>query len=274
MNFDYTIKKPAYPIAAYVLSGLVVLGLIGLGIAAFAAFAFIGRPVQALAFALIIEAGMVGESLALIRRNWLAIPGLIISLIVSGMYNYTQAAQAGAVLTHPITDPAQLAALSIGPLSAVFFLALSLGFEIRSHETAVKAWEKERQQWIDGQAAKAETARVQARQMELEAKEKAMFAELQVKERELLRQERREARAARVEASRQKVEVSTQLPGTAVATSRGTYADFEDLLRGNGHREWKNIELSRRFHVSTRTITDWRKRFQEEHALGVEASVN
>jgi len=253
---------------------LVVLGLIGLGIAAFAAFAFIGRPVQALAFALIIEAGMVGESLALIRRNWLAIPGLIISLLVSGMYNFTQAAQAGAALPHPITDTAQLAALSIGPLSAVFFLALSLGFEIRAHETAVRAWEIKRQAWQDAQAAKAEAARVEARRLELEAREKTLLAELQVQEREARRRERREARAAREEASMQKVEAATPLPGTAIETSRGTYADFQDLLRGNGHHDWKNEELSRRFHVSIRTITSWRKRYQEEHALAVEASAN
>lgn len=244
---EYSIPKPSLPPTALILAGMVIVGLIGLGIAAYAAFSFIGRPAQALAFALIVEAGMISEALAIMRRNWLSIPGLIVSLLVSGLYNYTQAARAGEFLTPPLTDPVQLAALSIGPLSAVLFLALAAGHELREHENAVKQWEIDRQTWLDTQAEKA------AR-----------------------RQERKEARQEKqtLETSRLQVETSIPLPRSTVELPRGTYQDFQELLRSNGHHEWKNAELAERFHVSTRTITDWRKRYQVEHELAPAMEAN
>jgi len=237
---DYTIPKPNLPLTAFILGGMVIIGLGGLGIAAYSAFEYIGRPLQAAAFALIIEAGMISEAMAIVRKNKLAWPGLVVSLAVSGLYNYTPAARAGLLLTPQLTDPLQLAALSIGPLSAVFFLALATGHELSEHEKRVQAWAADRQAWQDVQADKA-------------AK----------------REERREARAAKVEASRQRIEAAAALPGTSnpkggsfLEASRGTFDDFQELLRAN-HHEYKNADLAKRFHVSTRTITDWRKRYQE-----------
>jgi len=239
---DYTIPKPTPPAAAYILGCMVIIGLIGLGVAAYAAFEYIGRPVQAAAFALIVEAGMISEALAIVRKNKLAIPGLIVSLGVSGMYNYTQAERAGLQLTPALTDPVQLAALSIGPLSAVFFLALALGRELATHEAAITQWAADRQKWQDDQA-----------------------------ERAAKREERREARAARVEAAKNRVEAgadllrtSTPQDRTSIELPRGTYEDFQEVLQAN-HHEYKNADLAERFHVSTRTITDWRKRYQETH---------
>lgn len=240
---DYSIPKPTPPAAAYILGGMVGIGLVGLGIAAYSAFEYIGRPLQAAAFALIIEAGMISEAMALVRKNKLAWPGLIVSLLVSGLYNYTQAQRAGLQLTPALTDPLQLAALSIGPLSAVLFLALATGHELAEHEKRVQAWAIERQAWQDAQAEKATK-----------------------------REERREARAARVEASRQRIEAAAALPGTSNPEGRnfqelprGSYADFQELLRSNGHHEYKNADLAERFHVSTRTVTTWRARYDQAH---------
>lgn len=248
---DYTIPKPSYPVAARILGGMVVVGLIGLGVAAYAAFSFIGRPVQALAFALIVEAGMISEAIAIVRRNWLSIPGLVVSLLVSGSYNFTQAERAGHMLTPPLTDPIQLAALSIGPLSAVLFLALAAGHELQEHEKHVRQWEVDRQKWLDDQA-----------------------------ERQARRQERREARqekAATLETAKQLPPTSAPLlpdfvekDGSSIETSRGSYADFVELLRSNGHHDWKNEELSRKFQVSTRTITTWRARYAQENPIPVQ----
>ena len=233
---NYSIPQPKLSASSWLLAIMVLIGLAGLGIAAYTAFSFIGRPVQALAFALIIEAGMVSESIAIIRRNRVAIPGLVVSLAVSGFYNYTQAAQAGASLPHPITNWLQLAALSIGPLSAVFFLALAVGRELQAHESAIHRWEKERQKWIDDQA-----------------------------EREARRQERRENR-------REKLAVipSMALSPTAIDTQPGSYPEFAAVMAGrNGSGPLTAAEIQKRFHISERTAWRWLSRWKEEHATRV-----
>lgn len=251
----YSIPRPGLPVAAYVLAGMVLIGLVGLGIAAFAAFDYIGRPLQALAFALIIEAGMISEALAITRKNWLAIPGLAISLVVSGIYNFTQAQHAGAQLTPPLTSTLQLTALSIGPLSAVFFLALATGYELRVHETRVAGWTHDRQRWLDDQ----ETRRLQADQA-------ARLAQIAADAREKARADRAESRRiarATHAGSAGTVQVAYQTGATAL---RGTYADFEAVQRSrNGAGPLDYQELMRRFKVSRRTAYNWLERYGQEH---------
>ena len=233
---NYTIPKPSLPFVARALGGLLVIGLIGLGTAAYVAFAYIGHWWQALAFALVVELCGVIEALAIMRGNRFAIPGLAISLAVSVSYNWTQAEQAAALLATPLSF-LQLAALAIGPMSAVFFVALTLGHELRAHEQAVVTWEQERQKWADDQA-----------------------------EREARRVERRELRQERAVAQLPPVQVTQLAQEARAMTQPGTYEDFrlaQMVRNGAGPMDYRQVMAQ--FNVSRRTAYRWLAQYQETH---------
>jgi len=129
-------KKPSSPITVYILAPVVLIGLAALFLAARAAFSTIAGREQSIAAALLIEAGTVSEALAFARsRNRIAGAALIISFSVSLSYNVTQAHDA-----RPDLVTWQLAAFGAGPLSALTFISLALGEELRIHAQHVAAW--------------------------------------------------------------------------------------------------------------------------------------
>lgn len=152
---DYPLPSPNPGVSTWLLSVLVVVGLIALFIAALDAFAQIMEWYQAVFAALLIEMGLVIEAMAFIRKkSILALCGLVISVSVSLTYNYIQASVAGA----EIISDVELIALAVGPLSALVFVALTLGNELKQHETAVGRWQHKRQIWFDEQMDKYQKA--------------------------------------------------------------------------------------------------------------------
>jgi len=135
-----TTNKPKVPLTVYALTIVSGAGLIALLLAAFEVFKTVSAtPLQAWAAAGVIEAGLVVESIAFARsRNRLALFGLCLSFIVSASYNYTQASD-----YRPDLRGWQLVALSVGPLSALTFVSLSLGDELRKYTQAIKSWADE-----------------------------------------------------------------------------------------------------------------------------------
>lgn len=242
----YSIPKPTYPLYLKLLAGLVTVGLFGLGLVSYHTFNQVHGPFVAAIYAAIIEVGAALDAIGLAgginRRSWWLIPAVLLTVIGSGWYNYAAVAHSGA--TWGITNPGELTVIRYAiawlPLASLSFMALGLGFKIADHEAAVTQWAIDRQAWQDNQAEKA-------------AK----------------REERKEARAARLEAAAALPGTSTPKGGSFQELPRGSYKDFRELLRSNGHHEWKNEELSGKFHVSTRTITDWRKKYQEESTIPV-----
>lgn len=128
--------RPSPPLTVYLLAAVVVAGLVALFLAARAAFATIGTPAQAIAAALLIEAGTVTEAVAVSRsRNRVAAVGLVIGFAVSVSYNVTQALDA-----RPDLAPWQLVAFGVGPLSALVVISLALGEELRLYGERVDDW--------------------------------------------------------------------------------------------------------------------------------------
>lgn len=151
----YTIPQPDPPTSLYLLGLALIAGLIALFIAALHAFSQVMPPLQAAFNAALIEIGAVVEALALVRgRNKIAAAALILSLTVSGTYNYIQVQTAGHIAG--ISDPWQLLTLALGPLFALTFLALTTGLELAKHEHAVEAWQEKRQAWLDDETRRLE----------------------------------------------------------------------------------------------------------------------
>lgn len=181
---NYPHSRPQAPVQLYLLSGLVVFGLAALWLAAFHAFLQVASGPQAFFAATLIEAGLVIESLALVKRPqlwyiWLAVA---ISLAVSGTYNYIQAA-----LAAPTFNPWQLGTLALGPLSALAFVSLTLGYELAEHQRRLEKWQMDRADWIEARRQEAEE---RERQKDIELNTR--LERIQDKERE-----RQEAEALR-----------------------------------------------------------------------------
>jgi biotin operon repressor len=160
---NYSIQKPRPSVALYLLSILVLAGLVALFLAADYAFRQIMESrLQAIFAAVLIEAGMIVEAIAVMRskKNWPALVGLFVSLLVSGTYNYIQAEHAGKLVG--IEGSWQLLTLALGPLSALTFLAMAVGRELGDFERRLEAWHISRQKWLEDQ-----DARRQAREIEL-----------------------------------------------------------------------------------------------------------
>lgn len=210
LNRLYPYPKP-FPTSQIFLLGLIVVsGLIALFFAAFHAFRLVAEPTQAFFAALVIEAGLIAECLAIINKPRSIAPwlGLVISYIVSGTYNYTQAAKAGEGL-----GGWELGALAFGPLSALAVISLAFGNELRSHQEQVEVWSKARADWVEAElkrieqaAQEKEVARLRAEQererIRLEFQQRALEAE-QVQEQARLEAEQKHAeKMARIEASK------------------------------------------------------------------------
>lgn len=150
---------------------------------------------QAFFAATLIEAGLIIEALALIKRPqvwyiWIAVS---ISLVVSGTYNYIQAASmATGPSGEPTLNPWQLGTLALGPLAALAFVSLTLGYELREYQARVEKWQTDRAAWLEQRRQEAE-----ARQLQAEVERQTYLYSLQQAERE--RQEREAERRFQAE---------------------------------------------------------------------------
>lgn len=151
---QYPYEKPQPQAQLWLLLFITVGGLVALFLAAYHAFQLVASPPQAFFAALLIEVGLVVEAIALINRPRTFFPwaGLIIGFIVSGSYNYTQAAKAGQGL-----GGFELLALAFGPLSALAFVSLTLGNELRAYQEKGAEWEKDRAEWAERERRRLET---------------------------------------------------------------------------------------------------------------------
>lgn len=134
-------RRPLPPITVWVLGAIAACGIVALFMAAHAAFATVARHEQAIAAALLIEAGAVVEALTAARsgfKNKAADVGLAVSYLVSLSYNWTQVAD-----KRPGLAPLQMLAFSAGPLSALTFVGLALGIELREYNERLEAWRAE-----------------------------------------------------------------------------------------------------------------------------------
>lgn len=158
---QYPYEKPRPQVQLWLLLFITIGGLIALFLAAYHAFQLVASPPQAFFAALLIEVGLVVEAIALINRPKTFFPwaGLIIGFIVSGSYNYTQAAKAGQGL-----GGFELFALAFGPLSALAFVSLTLGNELRAYQEKGAEWERNRVEW-----AEKERRRLEAKEERKEA---------------------------------------------------------------------------------------------------------
>lgn len=193
---NYPHSRPQAPVQLYLLSGLVVFGLAALWLAAFHAFLQVASGPQAFFAATLIEAGLIIEALALVKRPkvwyiWIAVS---ISLVVSGTYNYTQAATVA-----PSFNFWQLGTLALGPLSALAFVSLTLGYELREYQQRVEKWQTDRAAWLEQRRQEAE-----AYERQKEAERQAYLYRLQEAERE--RQEREAERRFQAEESQREWE--------------------------------------------------------------------
>lgn len=187
----YPHPRPVEPVQLYLLVGLSGFGLIALWLAAFHAFLKVANPAQAFFAATLIEAGLIIEALALIKRPkvWYTWGAVAISLIVSGTYNYIQAAAvAGESLNNWM-----LFTLALGPLAALSFVSLTLGHELRDYQNRVDKWLTDRADWLEQRRLE-----VEAYERQQEVERQARQARLQQAEYE--RQEREAER--RYEAER------------------------------------------------------------------------
>lgn len=233
---SYPHVRPQMPVQLYLLSGLVVFGLAALWLAAFHAFLQVASGPQAFFAATLIEAGLVIESLALVKRPqlwyiWLAVG---ISLAVSGTYNYIQAA-----LAAPAFNPWQLGTLALGPLSALAFVSLTLGYELAEHQRRLEKWQTDRADWIE------------ARRREVEERERQKDTELaerleRIQLREVERQEKETDRRFQLEQEdrawrRHQEELARKRQERADAVARRTQR-AESGQRSREHSELETLQ--------------------------------
>lgn len=167
----FQIPRPQVPIQLFLLAALDVAGFLALWLAAYHAFSGVAGPFQAFFAATLIEAGMVIEALALIKRPkvWYTWLGVIFSLVVSGGYNYIQAATAVTVDGVITLNPFLLLTLALGPLSALCFVSLTLGHELREYQEQSEKWTLDRAAWFEARRIESEQRQVQLDQ-ELQAR--------------------------------------------------------------------------------------------------------
>jgi hypothetical protein len=202
---QYPFSRPGLTLQIFILGLIVVSGLIALFFAAFHAFRLVAEPTQAFFAALVIEAGLIAECLAIINKPRSVAPwlGLVISYVVSGTYNYTQAAKAGEGL-----GGWELGALAFGPLSALAVVSLAFGNELRSYQERVEDWSKTRAGWVEGEWRRLETLATEREQkrLEVEAQQKQAQLELQAKQKQaqLEAEQKHAEKMARIEAKKDK----------------------------------------------------------------------
>lgn len=185
----YPHSRPTPPVQLYLLAALSVFGLAAMWLAALHAFLQVAGGPQAFFAATLIEAGLIIEALALIKRPkvWYTWFAVAISLVVSGTYNYIQ-----ADLAAPDFNPWQLGTLALGPLSALCFVSLTLGYELREYQNRVETWQTDRGNWIEQRRQEQE-----AYQQKLDEQRLADIRRMQDAER--TRQERESERRLQLE---------------------------------------------------------------------------
>lgn len=190
IEFTYPHPRPAPPAQLYLLATLAACGLAALWLAAFHAFSHVASPAQAFFAASLIEAGLIVEALALVKRGpvWYIIAAVVVSLAVSGTYNYIQA----AAVAGDNFNWWQLGTLALGPLAALAFVSFTLGYELREHQARLEKWENDRTGWIEARRHEAETYERQQ-----EAERQSRLWQMQEAERE--RQEREAERRFKAE---------------------------------------------------------------------------
>lgn len=200
---QYSYSKPGLTPQVFILGLIVVSGLIALFFAAFHAFRLVAEPWQAFFAALVIEAGLIAECLAIINKPRTVAPwlGLLVSYTVSGTYNYTQAANAGQGL-----GSWELWALAFGPLSALAVVSLSFGNELRDHQERVATWRQTRAMWVNSERERLEALTVEREQkrLEIEAQQNQARLELEAKQKQaqLEADQKHAEKMARIEASK------------------------------------------------------------------------
>lgn len=263
---DYTIPPPALPWAAYALGLVVGVGLVALFMAAYHAFnQVMDNPVQAAFSAALIEASAIVEAFTLARARRLgdyALAGAatVVSLLVSGIYNFVQVQAVGAV--KGVTAMWQLWPLALGPLVALAFLALNLGRALREHEDAARAWQQSRQKWFDNACREWDTAE-RKRQAERDARE-AAERERQAKREAAERVKIEEIRAAAVGSANSATSANGSVNGTAKLTF-GSKAEFMAFMQSaNGEAPKSGSELVKLCSKpSERTLWRWWSEWQE-----------
>lgn len=134
-------QQPKVPLTVWTLTLVAASGLVAQFLAARAALdQVLTSSWHSGAAAILIEAVAVIDALVLMRsRNWAAIPGLVVALLVSGTYNYIQAEAA-----QPEWGWWRLGTVAVGPLAALFSVGLVLGQELYDHRWRLAEWEAER----------------------------------------------------------------------------------------------------------------------------------
>lgn len=258
---NYPIAKPAIPAALMLLFVLIVLGLAALGIAAYTAFLQVAPWYQAVFAAILIEAGLVVEAIAIVRRNWYAVPGAVISLVVSITYNYIQAQQNGKV--HGLTDGWQLFTLALGPLAALFFAALTAGFELRRYEERVADWDTARNVWTLDQEQKQAAQVLEDQKHEEEQALKLKQMELDNIKAIELQKEKLRIREVRRSASGTKSAVSANGTNSRATARRGTYEEFAMTMAArNGTGPVSLEEAMTAWNISRRTYYRWLEKYE------------
>lgn len=248
----YPYQKPSVSIQLILIGCIAVSGLLALFIAAYHAFLLVAAPPQAFFAALVIEAGLIVEALALISKPKTLPPwiGLIISYIVSGTYNFTQAAQAGG----EFLGIWELVALAFGPLSALAVVSLTFGNELRAYQDRVGQWEQNRADWVEGERIRLEEIQQQREREreELEARTRQEQRELEAKQRQerLLAEQKHAEKMARIAAKN-----STKLTRnnfTKKRISKDERLDISlDLIRK--YPRISGAELGRQLNISDRS---------------------
>lgn len=239
---QYPFPRPSAPVQLYLLGGLSVFGLAAMWLAALHAFLQVAGGAQAFFAATLIEAGLIIEALALIKRPkvWYTWVAVAISLIVSGTYNYIQ-----ADLAAPDFNPWQLGTLALGPLSALCFVSLTLGYELREYQDRVDQWQTDRGNWIEQRRQEqeayqrqldeqrlADIRRIQDNERERQERETERRLQLELDERAWQRKQQQLA-VRRAERSVQQKGQAERSPGlsTPAANVPERSPEFDELLR-------------------------------------------
>lgn len=244
LNKLYPYSRPLLTIQIFLLGLIVISGLIALFFAAFHAFKLVAEPTQAFFAALVIEAGLIAECLAIINKPRSVAPwlGLVISYIVSGTYNYTQAAFAGQDL-----GGWELGALAFGPLSALAVVSLTFGNELRSYQEQVTGWSHARANWVEEEHKRIEQEQAQRELDRLKL----------IKEQEQTRLESEQKHAekmARIEAKRVSRGVSENVSGSTLKMSQSEIFEYIlNQLRDKGN-ETQMTQLATELGISRSTL--------------------
>lgn len=274
-------RKPKMSKKIYFDWGILAFGLIGLGFVAFHSFTVIGEgPVPSLAFSALIEYGLIMATINLARGNRLSWFEIVISLIVSAIYNYINMRAVNINSGYVLADKEQwlLFIFGVGPLAIEFTAALMAGKEYSKFEVALANWEKSelakaeaKQVEADNRvkAKEAEDARIaeETRKHQWEVEEKEKIAKIASEERIQLSKIAEEEKTKRKEIAVREREISvekTEVAEIAEKLPKRKYADFVNDMKSNGHHKYTAKEISEKYGISERQGRTWLKDYESE----------